>query len=148
MFTRIKFALGLALMLTILLTTTALAKGSFAFIAISGESLNSEVRTADRSLTVDWFAFADFPGGGIPAPANPPEGGYMILRYYIDGGREFAFDELHYYPAAGMVYYDGLRGGRSEYDGKWYQAKPEIEAVFMNALMRAQALHVFLIRKS
>ncbi len=145
---RIRTASGLALLMMLTLTTTALAKGNFSFIGISGASLNSELRTSDRGLTADWFAFADFPAGGISAPAHPPEGGYVITRYYIDAGQVAAFDRLHYYPAAGLVYYDGLVGGRSEYDGKWYAAKPEIKTAFENALINEEALHVQFIRKS
>ena len=138
----------LTLLLTLVLTSVAQAKGSFAFIAISGEGLNGEIRTADRNLTLDWFAFADFPGGGIDAPASPPAGGYVITRYYIDGRKPSAFDQLHYYPAAGLVYYDGLKGGSSEYDGKWYTANPVIAGAFRSALMREIGLHSTVIRKS
>ena len=148
MFPRIKTALGLTLSLALAITTTALAKGEFSFIGISGASLESELRTNDRALTTDWFAFADFQGGGIPAPATPPDGGYTITRYYIDGGRESVFDQLHYYPAADPVYYDGLLGGRTEYDGKWYKAKPEIKMLFENTLIREESRHVMVLRKS
>ena len=148
MFARIRTALGLALLMMLALTTTALAKGNFSFIGIAGASLSSELCSSDRDLTTDWFAFADFAGGGIAAPAIPPEGGYAITRYYIDGGRESAFDQLHYYPAAGLVYYDGIVNGWSEYDRKWYAAKPQIKLVFQNALTREQLLHGMVIRKS
>ena len=90
----------------------------------------------DPALTTDWSAFADFPRGSVDAPANPGAA-YEITRYYIDQGREQAFDRLHFYPDTGFVYYDGIAGGRSEYDGKWYQAKRGIEVAFKDALVRA-----------
>jgi hypothetical protein len=44
------------------------------------------------------------------------------------------FDQLHYYPYTGYVYYDGLVNGSSEYDGKWYAATPSAEEPFRAAL--------------
>jgi hypothetical protein len=67
------------------------------------------------------------------APVNPGIG-YEITRYYVEGSRESAFDKLHYYPETGFVYYDGIVNGSSEYDGKWYTAKPEIKTIFESAL--------------
>jgi hypothetical protein len=147
MLSRIRAALGLALVLILLHTATAFAKGNFSFLSISGKNMKVEVRTADRNLTVDWFAFADFSGGSILAPAHPPEGGFVITRYYVDGGSADPFDQLLYFPAAGLVYYHGLLGGSSEYDGKWYAAKPQIETVFENALAVELQRHTPVIRK-
>jgi hypothetical protein len=135
-------------LLALLLTTTALAKGNFAFVSISGGNLKGEIRTADRNLTTDWFAFADLSASGLPAPADPPKGGYVIIRYYIDGHRDVVFDHLHYYPAAGLVYYDGIGYGSSNWDGKWLIAKPGIERTFRNALTVELARHAGVIRRS
>lgn len=126
MFTRIRIALGLAALLTLVLTRTALAKGSFAFIAVSGGSLKTEIRLSNRNLMMDWFAFADFQGGGIPTPAHVPQVGYVITRYYLDG----------------------VAGGWSKYDGKWYAAKSGIKGVFQYALVQEEARHSAVIRRS
>jgi len=133
MFFRIRIALGLAVLLTLITSITAFAKGAFSFIAVTGANLKEEVRVTDPALTTDFFAFADFFQNKIEVPANPGAG-YDITRYYIDGKREIAFDRLHYYPESGFVFYDGIVNGSSEYDGKWYTAKPEIKTVFENAL--------------
>jgi hypothetical protein len=130
MFSRVQMALAITGALLALSTTAALAKGKFAFISVAGGSLNSEIRLYDAAVTLDWFVFADLGGGRVPAPASTPQGGYEITRYYIDGRRAVAFDHLHYYPQAGLVYYDGIVNGWSDYDGKWYQAKPGIKAIF------------------
>lgn len=149
---RIQIALGLTATLLVFSTTAAFAKGSFAFISVSGEGLKSDVRLYDTSVTQDWFAFADFQRGAVPAPLNIPKGGYEITRYYIDGRWEVAFDKLHYYPQVGLVHYDGIVNGWSEYDGKWYRAKPEINVLFEKDLQAAairEALrHVAFIRRS
>jgi hypothetical protein len=133
MFTRFRLALGLTLLLTLLTSVTVFAKGSFAFITITGPNLKEPIRSTDPALTTDFFAFADFTHGIMKVPTNPGVG-YEVTRYYNDGGREAAFDHLHYYPETGYVYFDGLVNGSSEYDGKWYPAKPEIKDVFFSAL--------------
>lgn len=147
MVSRIRAALGLALVLLLVHTATAFAKGNFAFLSISGKNMKVEVRTADRNLTTDWFAFADFSVGSIPAPASPPEGGFVITRYYMDGATADPFDQLLYFPVAGLVYYHGLLDGISDYDGKWYAAKPQIKKVFANALAAELQRYAPVIRR-
>ena len=149
MFTRIRIALGLAVVL--MLTTSALAKGSFTFMLVSGRNLKTDVVVTDPAVTADYFAFADFFHGKANEPASPGAS-FEVTRYYVDHGRGQAFDRLHYYPDSGFVYYDGLVNGWSEYDGKWYAAKPEIKAMFERAVQTAalqeQARHSVFIRRS
>lgn len=135
MFTRIRVAFGFAFMAAIFISVTAFAKGGFSFIGIRGADLKEELRVSDLALTEDFFAFANFYEDKTEAPADPGLG-YEITRYYIDNNLSVAFDQLHYYPYTGFVYYDGISGGgSSEYDGKWYTAKPEIKTVFESALL-------------
>ena len=133
MISRIRIALGVALLLTLLTSITAFAKGSFSFITITGPDLKEMVRSTDPALTTDFFAYADFSRSATEAPVDLGVG-YEITRYYVDNGRESAFDHLHYYPGIGYVYYDGIVNGSSEYDGKWYAAKPSIKTAFTGAL--------------
>ena len=133
MFSRLRIALGLALLLSLITSTSVLAKGQFSFIAVTGGSLTDEVRITDPTLTQDFFAFADLYRDKAEAPADPGVG-YEITRYYVNGHTETAFDRLHYYPETGYVYYDGIVGGSSEYDGKWYTAKPDMQKTFETAL--------------
>ena len=133
MFSRIRIAVVLALLLSLFTSVAAFAKGSFSFIAINGAALTAEVRISDPALTTDFFAFADFYRDKAEAPVDPGVG-YKITRYYLDGGRELAFDKLQYYPETGYVYYDGIVNGSSEYDQKWYIAQPEIKSTFETAL--------------
>ena len=139
MFSRFRIAVGLVLLLTLLTSGTALAKGGFAFISITGPELKEPIRISDRVFTEGFFAFADFYRDGTEAPADPGMG-YEITRYYVDGSRESAFDKLHYYPDTGFVYYDGIVNGSSEYDGKWYTAKPDIKTIFESALFAQRRL--------
>jgi hypothetical protein len=98
MFTRIRTAIGFAVLTALVMTISAFAKGGFSFIAITGPNLKEEIRSTDLTLTEDFFAFADFYRNKTSAPADPGPG-YEITRYYVDGKREIAFDRLHYYPA-------------------------------------------------
>jgi hypothetical protein len=133
MFSRIRVALGIALLVSLIASITALAKGGFSFISIAGPGLKEPVRLTDPALTTDFFAFADFYQDKAKAPTDPGEG-YEITRHYVDGGREIIFDRLHYYPGTGFVFYDGLENGESEYDGEWYTAQPGIKTAFEAAL--------------
>lgn len=133
MFFRIRAAFGIALLIALIASITAFAKGGFSFISITGGNLKDELRVTDPDLTTDFFAFADFSRAKTKAPTDPGTG-YEITRYYIDGKRETAFDRLHYYPETGFVYYDGIVNGSSEYDGEWYTARPEIKTVFESVL--------------
>jgi len=133
MFSRIRIAAGLALMLTLVTSITVFAKGSFAFIRITGPDLTEAVQISDPALTTDFFTFADFFRNKTEVPAEPGIG-YEITRYYVDAGRESVFDMLHYYPDTGFVYYDGIVNGSSEYDGKWYTAQSAIKPIFETAL--------------
>src|SRR5215211_2373565 len=133
MFNRFRIAIGFSLFAAIVLSISVSAKGGFAFITITGTDLDKTIRAADAELTHDFFAFADFYRNKSNAPADPGVG-YEITRYYIDNNREVAFDKLHYYPDTGLVFYDGIVNGASEYDGKWYTAKTEIKAAFESAL--------------
>lgn len=133
MLSKIRNAVGLALVLALTTFVGVLAKGGFSFIAITGAGIEEEVRSSDLGLTEDFFAFADFYRDKVDAPMDPGQG-YEITRYYIDGKREIAFDQLHYYPETGYVFYDGIVNGDSEYDGEWYTANPTIQPLFESVL--------------
>ena len=133
MFYRFRIAFGLALALSLITVFAVFAKGGFSFIAIKGVALKEEVRVVDQNLTTDFFAFANFYEDKAESPADPGTG-YEITRYYVDGKRETAFDQLHYYPDTGFVYYDGIVNGSSEYDDHWYTANPDMRALFETAL--------------
>src|SRR5215216_1842445 len=139
MLLRFRNAIGLALLLAGCMVMTVSAKGGFSFITIGGANLQEVLRTSDIALTEDFFAFADFYRDRVDAPTDPGRG-YEITRYYIDGAREIAFDRLHYYPATGFVYYDGIVNGSSEYDGGWYTARPEINSAFESAIAAAASI--------
>ena len=113
------------------------AKGDFSFITVKGPGITGEINITNPALTGDFFAFADFSKGPIDPPADPGQG-YQVVRVYVEtvDGKptDNPFDQLHYYPYTGYVYYDGLVEGSSEYDGKWYAANPSANDPFRAAL--------------
>ena len=135
------FALLLALM--VLVPTAAFAKGEFDYITVKGPGIVGEIDVTNPALTQDFFAFADFTQGEIPAPIDPGQG-YQIVRVYVEftdsKPKDLPFDQLHYYPYTGYVYYDGVVEGSSEYDGKWYAANPAAEAPIRNVLFQRALL--------
>lgn len=123
--------------LLLLPASLVLAEGEFTYIAVKGPGITGELTITNPALTADFFAFADFSKGAVDPPADPGEG-YQIVRVYVVTENEkptpAPFDQLHYYPYTGFVYYDGLIGGSSGYDGKWYAANPSAEEPFRAAL--------------
>lgn len=109
------------------------AKGEFDYITIKGPGITGEINVTNPVLTQDFFAFADFSRGSIDAPPDPGQG-YQVVRVYVVDNKDQPFDQLHYYPYTGYVYYDGLVSGSSEYDGKWYVANPSAEEPFRAVL--------------
>jgi hypothetical protein len=133
------FAFALCLLIP---SALVLAKGEFDYITVKGPGVTGEINITNPALTADFFAFADFSNGAIDEPADAGEG-YQVVRVYVITENEkpspTPFDQLHYYPYTGYVYYDGLVSGSSEYDGKWYLANPSAEEPFRAALeQRAQ----------
>ena len=135
------FALILALM--VLVPTVAVAKGEFDYITVKGPGIVGEIDVTNPALTQDLFAFADFTQGEIPTPVDPGQG-YQIVRVYVEftdsKPKDLPFDQLHYYPYTGYVYYDGVVEGSSEYDGKWYAANPAAEAPIRSVLFQRALL--------
>lgn len=126
---RLRFASVLVLLMAFALAGRAFAKGGFSFIMVSGPGLPEPVRVTDTRLTADFFVFANFFEDRTNAPEHPGEA-YVITRHYVDGSRDWAFDQLQYYPGSGLVYYDGIVNGWSEYDDHWYTAQPGISELF------------------
>ncbi|MBI5932558.1 MAG: hypothetical protein HY867_02530 [Chloroflexi bacterium] len=127
-----QFAFALTLVL-LLIPTIVLAKGSFDYIEVKGPGITGNILITNPALTEDFFAFADFSAGNVPAPADAGQG-YQVVRVYVVDDKDHPFDQLEYYPYTGYVHYIGLAEGTSEYDGKWYAANPAADAPFRSAL--------------
>jgi hypothetical protein len=125
-------------------TVLVFAKGDFDYLAVKGPGITGEINITNPALTGDFFAFADFTQGKVPTPADAGEG-YQVVRVYVEtvDGKPSPtpFDQLHYYPYTGYVFYDGLVNGSSEYDGKWYAANPSADAPFRAALAERARLN-------
>jgi len=134
----ILFILGL-----LIPTMSAFAKGNFDYVTVRGPGITGELNITNPKLTQDFFIFADFTKGPIDPPADPGEG-YEVVRVHVDYTNDkptpTPFDLLYYYPYSGYVYYQGLVGGSSEYDGKWYIANPDANDPFRGALTQRALL--------
>ena len=122
------FFLVLALALFVPVTATT-AAGEFDYIVVKGPGITGDINVSNPVLTQDIFTFADFSKGDVNPPTKPGSG-YQIVRMHADGSKGIPYDQLHYYPYTGYVYYDGIVNGFSEDGGKWYIANPEIEEPF------------------
>jgi hypothetical protein len=107
--------------------TLVFAQGGFDYLTVKGPGITGEINITNPALTGDFFAFADFTQGEVPPPSDAGQG-YQVVRVYLetvdDKPTARPFDQLHYYPYTGYVFYDGLVEGSSEYDGKWYAENP------------------------
>ncbi len=110
-------------------TTIAHANGKFDYIVIKGPGITVDINVSDPVFTQDFFAFSDFSKRSIDPPADTGAG-YQIVRMHVEGSKGIPFDQLHYYPYTGYVYYDGIVNGFTEDGGKWYIANPAIEEPF------------------
>ncbi|HMS00627.1 MAG TPA: hypothetical protein PKK96_03360 [Anaerolineales bacterium] len=128
-----------AILLVLIPSISALAKGDFTYITVSGPGITGDLTISNPTLTQNFFAFGDFSKGAVDAPADPGEG-YRIIRSYVVDSKEAPFDSLQYYPYTGYVYYNGLGEGSSEYDKKWFIADPAAKEPFLSALKQRALL--------
>ena len=120
------------------LPPSAYAKGSFDKILVYGEGEALEVTDP---LLLPFDAFNDFsaPYPGTPSITTP---GLFIVRGANDThtGDFTPIDSLRFFPHSQsasdqpFVYYEGLVNGWSEYDAKWYFAKPIAAEALAQAL--------------
>ena len=135
-----------ALWLVLMAAQPVLAKGPFACLLVSGGGLSGELEINEPAL-LEFFSFAEMFTARLPqAPDNAEDllvQAYDITRFAQDesNGKLVPFDRLHFVPSEGeepgLVYYDGIINGSSEYDKQWYKAHPQVEAVFQR-IIRAQ----------
>ena len=127
-----KIYVCLLALLFLIPATTVFAKDGFDYIVIKGYGITGDINVSTAPFLQN-DSFADFSQASIPAPADAGEG-YQIVRMRVDGSKGVPYDQLHYYPNVGYVYYDGIVNGYSELGGKWYLANPAIEKPFRAVL--------------
>jgi hypothetical protein len=129
-------AVSLALLVTLLAVVPTSAKGSFGKLIVYGEGEAVEITHQDL-LAFDSFNEFSAPYRGIPSVTTP---GLLIIRGAVDSrtGQFVAFDSLRLFPETSssdaFVYYEGLVNGWSEYDHRWYAARPEAGEALLAAL--------------
>lgn len=128
-----KFYFLLLVLALVIPTMVVFAEGNFDYVVIKGFGIMEDINVSNPLLTQDYYAFADFSKGGIAPPADPGIG-YQVIRMHAEGSKGVPYDQLHYYPDSGFVYYDGIVNGFSELGTQWYAANPAVEAPFRAAL--------------
>lgn len=128
-----KIYLILFILALVIPATAVFANGDFDYIVIKGPGITGDINASSPVFTQDYFAFADFSQGSIDPPADPGSG-YQVVRMVAEGSKGVPFDQLHYYPYSGYVYYDGIVNGFSEYGTQWYLANPAMEEPFRAVL--------------
>ncbi len=121
----------------------AQAKGASDRIIITSPALDEEVIVTDRAIT-DWLSMAsleNIEAGSIAEPTGLGEG-YTLDRQFETAPDQYqSFDSAVYYPDPGgdlgYVYFKGITNGSSEYDGKWYRARPGGDAAMKMVLADA-----------
>ena len=132
-------ALTIALSLSLLIFSVALAKGPPSKVTISGPGLAGEVEITDPDQLL---AFSFFQFENIARKIEPPPTigeGYVVTRYAQDGTKLVAWDRVIYYPGAsgevGIVFLEGIIGSSaSEFDGYWYWASRDGDTVMRKIL--------------
>lgn len=130
------FVLGVASLMVV--AQPALAKGPPDRVTINGPELQDEIEVTDQD-TLKVLALGtleDLRSGAIEAPQVSD--GYEVTRYFKDGSKFRAFDQVRYYPnpsgERGYVFYIGIVGGWSEYDGKWFRVSEQSEQILQEVL--------------
>lgn len=131
---------ALLILVVLIPSVSVFAQGDFDYLAIKGPGITGEINVTNPVLTGDYFAFADFTQGEVPPPADPGQG-YEIVRVHVVDSKPLPYDQLHYYPYTGYVYYDGLVEGSSEHDEKWYAANPSANEPFRAVLAERARLN-------
>lgn len=127
-----KIYILLLLLLFVIPTTAVFADGQFDYIVIRGFGIMEDINVSNPLLR-SMDAFADFSKGSANPPADPGIG-YQVVRMHTEASKGVPYDQLHYYPDSGYVYYDGIVNGFSEDGTQWYVANPAVEKPFRAAL--------------
>jgi len=137
----------LVLIGVLLLAQAALAKGPPQKVTISGEGLLSEiilVGDTDKLGALGMMVLEDYTTRSANAPESISGEGYLITRFFEESPKRYvAFDSVRYYPdpagGSGYINFLGITGGSSDYDGKWFRASPQGEAILKDLIADGQA---------
>jgi hypothetical protein len=127
---------------------SVIAKGPVTKIIISGPGIDGNVEVTDMTLLagLSLGEFELFNVSVIDLPSLSE--GYEIARYMEEPGQKpFHFDDVRYFPSStegktGYLYFVGIVGGQSEYDGRWYYVSERGEAAMhklLKTLVRPKA---------
>lgn len=138
--TRIGLALMLVALVALALPGLAGAKGPAGRIVIVGPGLDGAVELVNDAPLLGSLSMGMLENFLRPVdPPAYPRPGFELTRYFeTNTGQYVPFDTVVYHPAPdgepGLIYYDGMVNGSSEYDGRWFAVNPKNEAVLREVL--------------
>lgn len=133
------FLLFLVILVSVLATVPAGAKGPPEWVRISGSTMFRPVEVRDAELLSN-LGIAQLEDVNLQIPAPNELGEVLYITRGFDGknGELVSFDEVLYAfdPSGGRgyVYYLGIVNGSGAYDGKWYRASEAGHRSLMAAL--------------
>ena len=136
--------------LLLLIVIPVFAKGPVDRIIVTGPTLDEELILTDTAVIhpLSMAMLEDFLAGALDEPEDAGDVYYELERQYERSADNFVtFDRVRYYPT-GYVFYVGIENGWSEYDDKWFYAKPEAEIAMVTALNLDAAPYVVLMNAS
>jgi hypothetical protein len=135
---RLALVCFLLLLVSAIYIPPARAKGPADKAILTGPGLDGaglEITDLDVLTALGFGSLESFERGGLPMPSTIAGTYYELVRYLKEGDGFIAWDRLRYYPQpadqAGYIFYVGLESDDmwSEFDGKWYTARPDGDAV-------------------
>jgi hypothetical protein len=114
--------------------SAAHAKGPADRIVISSPLLAEDMVLTDRDtlVQISMANLENFEAGSIEAPAGLTAGYTLDRQFEESPGKFRSFDRVVYYADPGgdlgYVFYEGIVNGSSEYDGRWFRARPAGDA--------------------
>ena len=131
---RLRFLLVAVLLL---MAASVQAKGPADRIIVTGPTIAGEMLLTlpETNYLLSFAVMEDFSAGAVDEPVSAGSTFYEMERQFLTNDGDFqTFDRSRFYPESGYVFYVGVEDGWSEYDNKWFHARPEarelIEAWF------------------
>ncbi|MAS37890.1 MAG: hypothetical protein CL610_28095 [Anaerolineaceae bacterium] len=150
--TRFIWMMGMVLLLTAL---PVWAKGQSDRIVLTGPTIDGEVIVSNPQMValLSMGRLEDF-NQRVDQPALTEDAPYYELerQYEIPAGRFQTFDRVRYYPVEGTqpsyIHYLGIVNGSSEYDNRWFMARPQARVAFETLFDSAAQPYIALMRAS